>query len=542
MDREHALEHGRAAFQGRRWDEAYRALSEADEQAPLVPSDLWCRAWAAQFTGRDEAYVAVLDRAHRGHAEAGELPAAARCAFWIGMRLAGLGDVAQASGWLARARRLLERHGAVTVEHGYLLLATVQQRLAANEPEGAEAAAAEAVALAERFGDADLHALSLHVQGIARLRQARVADGLALLDEAMLAVAGDELLPVVTGIVFCGVISACHQVYAWRRAREWTMALSDWCGAQPELVPFAGQCMVQRAEILQREGAWAEALAELERAERRCARANETHGVAEARYRRGELHRLGGAWAEAERAYHGAAELGRDPQPGLGLTRLAQGRTAGAVAALRRALRESRDPGRRVRLLAALVQALLAAGEVAAAQAACTGLAEASEAYRGGVLGSIVAHWRGAVALDGGDPGRALAELRAAWRGWQELDAPYEAARTRELIGRACEALGDAEAGAIELRAALEAFRALGAAADVARLEGSRGRVDEHGLTPRELEVLRLVATGLSNKAVARALGVSERTVERHVSNILHKLEVESRVAATAYALRHGLA
>lgn len=541
MARGRALERGRAAFQGRRWNEAYRSLSDADEEAPLAPDDLWRLAWAAQLTGRDDDYFAVFDRAHRSHVEAGELPAAARCAFWIAIRLASLGDVARASGWLARARRLLERHGAHTVEHGYLLLATVQQRLAADAG-GAYTAAAEAVAVAERFGDVDLHAFALHVQGIARLRQARRADGLALLDEAMLAVAGDELLPVVSGIIYCSVISACDGVYAWRRAREWTAALADWCEAQPELVPFAGQCMVQRAVILQREGAWAEALAELERAERRCALANEPHGVAEARYRRGELHRLAGSWAEAERAYAAAAELGRDPQPGLGLVRLAQGRTATAVAALRRALRESRDPARSVRMLAALVEALLAEGDLVAAEGACAELAEASEAYRGSVLGSVVAHWRGAVALAGGDPGGALGELRAAWRGWQALDAPYEAARTRELVGRACEALGDAETCAIELRAAGEAYRALGAAADLARLDGSRPRRATHGLTPRELEVLRLVASGFANKVVAAELGVSERTVERHVSNIFHKLEVGSRAAATAFAVRHGLA
>ena len=540
MDAESLLERGRAAYGRQEWGEAFQCLSAADRASDLAGEDLWRLALAAELTGRTGDLVDAFDRAHRRFEEAGDLPAAARCAFWCGLRLLALGEVGQGSGWLHRARRLLERDGRACVEQGYLMLADVQQLLGAGELDAAFARASEAIDIGERYGDVDLHAFALHAQGIARLRQARLAEGLALVDEAMVAVTSNTTMPVVTGILYCSVISACHNVYALGRAHEWTEALAAWCERQPDLVPFAGKCMVYRAGILQLRGAWPQALEEAQRAEERCGRSSEFDGVAEAHYQQGEIHRLRGAFADAERAYHEAARLGRDPQPGLGLLRLAQGRRGAAVNALRRALREHRERTRRVRILPALIEALLAGDELESAREALEELERAAQAYEGSALTTVAAHWRGAVELAAGDAPAALEALRHAWRGWHVLEAPYEAARTRELVARACTALQDTETAALELDAARETYRRLGAAVDLERLE--EARTSSSGLTARELEVLRLVAAGHSNKTVAGELGVSGRTVERHLSNIFDKLEVSSRSAATAYAYEHGIA
>jgi DNA-binding NarL/FixJ family response regulator len=298
--------------------------------------------------------------------------------------------------------------------------------------------------------------------------------------------------------------------------------------------------MVYRAEIAQRRGAWPQALEQARLAAERCERGSEADGAAEAAYQQGEIHRLRGAFAEAELAYREAGRLGRDPQPGLGQLRLAQGRRGTAVAGLRRALREQQERTRRVRILPALIEALLAGGELDAARAALDELERTSRDYQGSALTTVAAHARGAVELAAGDAPAALAALRSAWRGWQALEAPYEAARTRELVARACEVLQDAETAALELEAARDGYRDLGATVDLHRLEKMDASVA--GLTARELEVLRLVAAGSSNKAIAGELGVSDRTVERHLSNIFDKLEVSSRSAATAYAFEHGLA
>lgn len=537
---ESPLERGREAYRRRAWQRAFQELSAADEQAALQAEDLWRLAWAGQLSGREAAFRTAIERAHRAHLDAGALALAARCAVWAGLRLAALGDAAQASGWLGRARRLLRQAGGEHVEHGYLHLSEAQRNLATGAYGAALEAARAATRSAERFADRDLHAFALHVEGVALLRQTRIREGLALLDEAMLAVTADELMPVVSGIVYCSAIDACRNVYAFSRVHEWTTALRAWCEAQPELVPFSGRCMVHRAEIMLLHGAWSDALVEARQAEDRCGRGGEPDGVAAARYAEGEVHRLRGAFAEADEAYREAARLGRDPQPGLALLRLAQGKREAAVGAVGRALGERRGGAARARLLPAAVEVLLGAGDLEGAAGAAEELAAIAEAYGEGALATQVAHWTGAVALARGDATAALVALRRAWRGWQMLEAPYQAARARELVAAACLTLGDGEAAAIELEAARDVFLGLGAQPDVARLDGRAPGAA--GLSRRELEVLRLVAGGGSNKAVALALGLSERTVERHLSNIFDKLGVASRTEATAYAYAHGLA
>jgi hypothetical protein len=275
--------------------------------------------------GRDDEYVNALERAHHVYLEGGEPLRAVRCAFWIGINLILRGEMGRASGWVGRARRLVEREGRDCVEQGYLLLPLMFEHQAAGDHEAAIAAAADAAAIGERFGDADLFALAAHDRGILLIRQGRVVEGLGLLDEAMVALTAGELSPIVNGFVYCGVITGCQAAYEPRRAQEWTAALTRWCEQQPDMVSFTGTCLVHRAEIMQLRGAWPDALEEARRAGERCALAMNESAAAQALYRQGEVHRLQGEFAAAEEAYRDARRRGYEPQPGLALLRLAQG-------------------------------------------------------------------------------------------------------------------------------------------------------------------------------------------------------------------------
>jgi ATP/maltotriose-dependent transcriptional regulator MalT len=425
-----------------------------------------------------------------------------------------------------------------------MLMPVAFQHQAEGDFDGALATAAAAAEIGERFGDKDLFALAVHSQGEICVSGGRVREGLALLDEAMVAVTEGELSPVVTGIVYCGVIHACESVYELRRAKEWTAALARWCERQEDLVAFTGRCLVHRAQILQFQGAWPDALEEAARANRRFEKSMNPAAVAKASYLRGEVHRLRGEFAEAEAAYRETSRRGAEPQPGLALMRLAQGNADGAAAAIRRVVGETTERLRRGGLLPAYVEILLAAGAFEEARGACAELEEIAAECDSDMLRAMHAHARGAVELAGGDAGAALVSLRQAAQAWQELEAPYEAARARLLVGQACRALGDEEAFALELAAARSVFEELGAVPDVASvnsLAGSAAPGADHGLTARELEVLRLIAVGKSNREIASALVISEHTVARHVQNIFRKLDVPSRTAAGAFAFEHDL-
>jgi DNA-binding NarL/FixJ family response regulator len=494
--------------------------------------------------GQESSYLQVLERAHRVYLDAGDSLAAVRCAFWVGMNLARKGEMGRAGGWLARATRILEREGADGVERGYLLLPGVFEREASNDLEGAAAIAAEAATIGERFGDPDLFALAGHEQGHILIQAGRLREGLRLLDEAMVAVTAGELSPIVSGIVYCGVILACQAAHEFRRAQEWTAALSQWCERQPDLVAFSGRCLVHRAEIMQLRGQWREALSEARRAGERCLRGENPVGAGEAAYRAGEINRLLGNVEAAEDAYREASRHGREPQPGWALLRLAQGNAGAAEAAINRVMAETLDAGMRVDLLAACVEIMLAIGDSEAAERASAELAQLAEGQESEALHAMAAQACGAVELAQGDPSSALGALRTALRAWQQLDVPYEVARTRWLVALACRGLGDEDAAELELEAARDALTALGAGPELGRLEslaGPAARADPQGLTKRELEVLRHLAAGETNKAIAADLVVSERTVDRHVSNIFAKLGVSTRAAATAYAYEHEL-
>jgi ATP/maltotriose-dependent transcriptional regulator MalT len=531
------LERGRAAVAGRSWREAHDALAAADAAAALAAADLELLATAAYMLGCDDEYLAVLERAHHAHLAAADALLAARCGFWMGMHLSLRGELGRGTGWLGRAKRLVDGHGEDCVERGLMLVPQAFRAEAEGDRPRAAELAGRAAAVAERFGDRDLLALALHVQGHFLVDDGHIAEGLALLDEAMVAVTSGEVAPIPSGIVYCGAIIGCKHAYDPRRAQEWTEALTRWCEGQHDLVAFSGRCLAHRAEILFLKGAWAEAVQEARRAVDRAARANNPGAVGEAWCLVGDVERLRGHPDAATAAYAEARRAGCEPQPGLALLRLAQGDPEAAGAAIRRALGETDEVPERTRLLPACAEIMLACGDVDAAGAACDELERVAAGHGSAVLGALVAQARAAVDLAGGDPAAALPPLRRAWRVWEEVGAPYEAARVRLLTGRAYRALGDGDAAELELREARAALERLGARVDQAGVDGGC-----HGLTARELEVLRLVATGATTKAIAAELVLSERTVDRHLSNIFAKLGVGTRTAAAAYAFEHGLA
>lgn len=530
---------GRDSYARRAWEQAYQQLLLADRAAPLSAEDLERLAVAAYLTGRESEFLNCYERAHRAHLARGAGEHAARCAFWLGLAALLRGEPGRASGWLARARRLVA--GKACREQGYLLLPDAERQLHAGHYRAAGETASRAAAIGERFHDPDLVACARHLQGRSLLHQGNMAAGVALLDEAMLAVCAAELTPVMTGLIYCSVVEACQQFYAVDRAREWSSALARWCDQQPEMVAFTATCLTHRAEMLQMGGAWQQAIDEAQRACTRFARGADAAGAAF--YQQGEVHRLRGEFDAAEAAFRKASARGFEPQPGLALLRLAQGRIGAAARGIRRVAAGRSERLERASVLPALVEILLAAGDASAAREASRELRDIARSFDAEFLAAFADHAEGAVELAEGGARAALGSLRLALQGWQRFEMPYPSARARVLLGMACRALGDDEGAELELDAARAVFAQLGAKPDVARVDALRNKPPPplHRLTPRELQVLRLVAAGKTNKSIASALSLSEKTVDRHLSNILAKLGVPSRVAATAYAYEHRL-
>jgi DNA-binding NarL/FixJ family response regulator len=545
---EDARSKGRSAYERGAWGDAYEALSRASTEGLLEADDVERLALAAALAGHEDACIDAFERLHQLRLDAGDVRLAVRAAFWASMRLFSLGEAARGGGWLARAQRLLAGEGPDCVEGGYLQLPMVFRFTAAGDYAAARAAAAEAATIGTRHGDRDLSALARLFEGRASIREGRVAEGLSLLDEAMIAVTSAEVSPVVSGLIYCGVIASCQQSYALDRAREWTAALTGWCRAQPQLVAFAGACLIHRSEISQLGGAWSEAFAHAREATTRLSGQRDSE-AGNALYQEAELHRLRGALAEAERLYTLARERGRDPQPGLAQLRLAQGRVEDAAAATRRVLSVARSRLARIGVLPAHVEIMLAASELGEARQASDELCAIADHFGMEALRAIARHSAGMVLLAEGDARGAVEALQLALAMWQRIGAPYQRARVRVALARAYHLLGDEDGAALEREAARKVFAELGAAPDVAAIDSrvaptpsASPAPDSHGLSARELEVLRLVASGKTNKVIARELFVSEKTIDRHVSNIFTKVDVNTRAAATAWAFKKGLA
>jgi len=535
------LDKARAYYDRGAWDEAFEGLRLADQAAQLSCDDLQRLGFSAYLIGGEVEFERCFDRLHRAHVEQGHQEQAARTAFWLGLTLLFRGELAQSNAWVARAQRLIEHIDCV--EHGYLLMPATERILREGNAAEARSRAAKAAAIGERFGDADLTAMARHVEGRALIDLRQIGAGLELLDETMLAVVGGELSPMTTGLMYCSVLAVCTKVYALNRAHEWTNAFARWCELQSESLAFSSTCLVHRAEVRRSHGEWSAALEDACRACEREARGSRKPPGA-ALYQRGEIHRLRGEHAEAEDAYRAASAVGYDPQPGLALLRMAQGQLDAACAAMRRALHTTTAQSRRAGLLPGCVEVLLAVGEIDEARAAWRELRDLSDALDSDALRAAAAEAEGAIALAEGRPDVAVGPSRRAFDLWTHLDVPYDAARARVLIGLACHALRDEETTRLELAAARGVFERLRARADLARIDRVHPSATSRAVTklsPRERQVLRLIAEGGTNKTIAASLSVSERTVDRHVSNILVKLDVPSRAAAIAFAYEHDL-
>ena len=541
MSGDTGLELGRQAFADRHWRTAYECLKEAD--APEI-DDIEHLAVAAYLVGRDEDSTRAWEQAHLACLAAGDLDRAARDAFWLALTLALRGETARSDGWRGRAERLIEEAGPSCSARGYPLVAEFLDLLESGDAATAHHRAVEMVDIARQCGDRDLLALGLLASGQSLVALGEIARGIKLLDEAMVSVTTGEVSPIPAGIIYCAVIEACVDSFDLRRAAEWTEALHEWCASEPDLVPYRGQCLVHRSEVLQARGDWSAALAEAEQASVRLA--DPFHpALGVARYQEGELHRLRGEFAEAAAAYHDAAELGRDPAPGVALLRLAGGEVEAAGVAIRRMLSEG-GPQHRPAVLAAAVEVHLAAGKLDEARAASDELAGLADLLDMPLLHAIADAASGAVLLAEGDHTGALVSLRRASAVWRTLGMPYDAARARVRLALACRAMGDHDAAEVELDAARTTFERLGARPDIGWMELLVEGIEPSGpqpapLTERELEVLRLLATGRTNREIAADLVISVHTVSRHVQNIFLKLDLSTRAGATAFAYEHGL-
>jgi DNA-binding CsgD family transcriptional regulator len=536
-----ALERGRESFAQKAWAESYRLLQAADREAPLEPKDLERLAIAAYLAGHDDQSEAFTARAHQTFLDRGDREGAARAAFWLGFALLGRGALAPASGWLARAERVLDEGQLDCVVRGYLLIPVAIQRVVQGDPSAAHDAFSQAAEIARRFGDRDLASLACHGRGRALIRLGNISEGVALLDEAMASVIAGDVTSIVAGDVYCSVLEACQETFDVRRAFEWTTSLARWCATQPDLVRYRGECLLYRAEVLLLRGNWRDAARDAQDA---CELLRSRPAVGAALYRLGEVHRLRREFSKAEDAYTRAHERGRKPQPGLSLLRLAQGQIDAAAASIRGVLLDTRARAARARMLAAAVEILLAAEDLASARVASAELSEIAIAFGAPLLAAASAHGTGAVLLADGDIEAASRSLRQACEIWRDLEMPYEEAQTCLLLAAVCEERGDQDGRRLELDTARRLFEQLNADPGLASLAEDSDRPTRQpagSLSEREVQVLRLVAAGKTNRAIANELFISEKTVARHVSNIFGKLGVSSRTGATAWAFHHNL-
>jgi len=541
MKEAQALERGRESFDRKAWAEAYRLLQSAEREGPLEPEDLERLATAAYMMGRDEESESYRTRAHQTFLERGDTEKAAGAACLLGFGLMQRGARAPASGWFARAQRIVDEAHLDSVVSGYLLIPTAIQRIVQGDPEAGDAAFSRAADIAGRFGDRDLASISCSGRGRALIRLGQIVKGVALLDEAMAAVIAGDVTSIPAGDVYCTVLEGCQEICDVRRSYEWTISLARWCSTQPDLVRYRGECLLYRAEVMQFRGQWTDAARDAQDA---CELLLSRPAAGAAFYMVGELHRLRGEFAEAEAAYTRANERGRKPQPGLSLLRLAQGQIDTAAASIRAVLADTPLRAARTRMLPAAVEILLAAGEIDSARTAAAELSDIARALPTPFLSAASAHAKGAVHLIDGDIPAASESLRKACAIWRDLGMPYEEAQSCRLLATVCERRGDSEGRRLELDAARKLLAQLNAQPRLVHLEKPSELAPQQSqgpLSERELQVLRLLAAGKTNRAIADELFISEKTVARHISNIFDKVGVSSRTAATAWAFHQHL-
>lgn len=550
MDDAGLLEEGRRSYDAHDWSAAYRSLCAAEAATGLDARDRIRLALTSALLGHDDECERHLAEAFREGTDAGDIATAVTAAFWASFVLANRGETARSRGWCERARRLVVgAPDTVGAAHPACMVVLLESLLAFREGQGDLAPRFAAIAAdAHAHREPDLEALAGMGEGYSLVLSGQVEAGMRRLDEVMVAVTGGEVHPMAAGLVYCVTIDACRCRLDVHRSVEWTAALSRWCEAQPGLVPYRGQCLVHRVEVMLLRGLWDQAVDEAERA---CALFSHPPqaSVGSALYERAELHRLRGELEEAEEKYTRASRWGHDPQPGLALLRLAQGRPDPAVTGLRRSLAEPVESTVLPVVLEAYVEALLASDDPVEATAVVGRLREAAADHDVPMVGALTACAEARLALATGDPATALRSGRRAWTLWHELEVPYQAARSRVLVAQACRALDDEDAARMELEAALSGFEELDARLDARSAQQLLAQDPAHDtapagstLSPREREVIRLLASGLTNRAIAGRLFLSEKTVARHLSNIFTKLGVSTRTAAAAYAFEHHLA
>jgi DNA-binding CsgD family transcriptional regulator len=538
-----AIQAARAAYSEGAWADATELFLTADAESELQVDDLESLVWAAGISAQDRIMLDALERLYSHYSAKQNHVECARTAFWCGLRNMLIGEVGLGSGWLQRAARHAEQTAPDCVQRGYLLLPQIFVHRGKGDYETAIDLADKAIAIGENGEDPDLIAMAGSLKGGILFRLGRINDGYVPIDEAMLLANSQRLSPVVCGVVYCEIVASCCRVLEMVRAREWTAILTDWCRRNPQAKAFNGVCQVHRAEVLQLEGNWSEAFAEAERAGDGLSGTTEHTAMANAAYRRGEILRLRGEFDKSDAEYRLAGEIGVDPQPGLALLRLAQGRRDEATAGLRRALGTAGDLPRKTALLPAGIEIFIACSDLDAAERLCGEMSDIAERFGTEILARVADQGHGSLALARGQFSDAVTALTRAQRYWSAFGAPYLVARLRVDIARGCLELGDLESAERELDAAENIFQDLGAAPDLARIRAIRNVPKAMGLgnlTARERQVLSLVADGGTNREIAEELGLSPKTVNRHIENIFGKLGVSSRAAAVAKGLKTG--
>ena len=458
----------REAIDSHAWRDAFQLLSESDATEPLPPPWLEELANAAWWTGHLDVAIDARERAFAQYVDEGNNRAAAIVALHISHDYQSKLSKALESAWFKRAESLLDREDEC-IEHAHVARRRAANAAARGELDEALNLAQHALDLGTRYGDKDVMALALHDLGRFRITKGDVEEGLSELDEAALAAMHGEIGPYPTAVIYCNVIEACRDLADYRRAGEWTEAAKRWCERQA-IAGFPGQCRVDQAEVMKLRGAWAEA----EQAARDASEELKHFRLsvaARAFYEIGEVRLRVGDYAGAAEAFGEAAELGLDPQPGAALLKLAEGNPAAAHTSIRRAVEDQPwDRLARARLLPAQVEIAIAAGDLRSAETAVDELGRIAEAYGSDALRAHATQARGAVQLAEGDAAGAARSAREAWRFWHEIDAPYEAAKARTLLGLAARELGDEDGALPHLQAARSAFQQLGAVPDARRL------------------------------------------------------------------------